>query len=388
MRPRLLFVSNLFPDREEPYRGLDNATLLHHLRSRWDIRVISPRPSLKAWMGGASQLAARAEDELLRPTFVPAPYVPKIGSRWNHLLMAHALRPQLKASHQEFAWDMVLGAWLYPDGCALMRACMDAPVALIAQGSDVHHYLHQPVRRRLILQAAGKAAVVFTRSASLGKMLASAGADSGRVHPLHNGVDTECFRWRDQRGAREEMGVDEQTRLVLFVGNLLPVKDPHLLLEAFDCLRRNDRAGGWQLALAGKGPLRLDLEGKVRALGLASCVKFLGPLPAREIARWMNAADVLCLTSHNEGLPNVVLEAQASGLPVVATDVGGIAEVIDADWKGTLCKSRDPNHLALALRNAASKADRHRIAAHGAQRKWENVAALCHNTLAASLPFQ
>jgi glycosyltransferase involved in cell wall biosynthesis len=102
----------------------------------------------------------------------------------------------------------------------------------------------------------------------------------------------------------------------------------------------------------------------------------------------MNAADVLCLTSHNEGLPNVVLEAQASGLPVVATDVGGIAEVIDADWKGTLCKSRDPNHLALALRNAASKADRHRIAAHGAQRKWENVAALCHNTLAASLPFQ
>jgi glycosyltransferase involved in cell wall biosynthesis len=205
----------------------------------------------------------------------------------------------------------------------------------------------------LILEAAGKAAVVFTRSASLGKMLASAGADSGRVHPLHNGVDTECFRWRDQRGAREDLGVDEQTRIVLFVGNLLPVKDPNLLLEAFDCLRRNDRAGGWQLALAGKGPLRLDLEGKVRALGLASCVKFLGPLPAREIARWMNAADVLCLTSHNEGLPNVVLEAQASGIPVIVSDVGGPRDLVTNGQDGFVTKANDVADLANAIRQLA-----------------------------------
>jgi len=91
MKPRLLFVSNLSPDQAEPYRGLDNATILHHLRDRWDIQVIAPRPALSAWWGRAGAWQPRPEDKVFLPQFLSVPYVPPAGSFWNHRLMASKL---------------------------------------------------------------------------------------------------------------------------------------------------------------------------------------------------------------------------------------------------------------------------------------------------------
>jgi teichuronic acid biosynthesis glycosyltransferase TuaC len=108
---RLLFVSNLFPDQHEPYRGLDNATLLHTLRGRAETRVLAFRPTLpwrrKKWM-------ARPEDAPLRPHYVPTLYIPKFGHRWNHLLYARALRPVLAALRREAPIEAVLASWLSP----------------------------------------------------------------------------------------------------------------------------------------------------------------------------------------------------------------------------------------------------------------------------------
>jgi len=82
---------------------------------------------------------------------------------------------------------------------------------------------------------------------------------------------------------------------------------------------------------------------------MAEQVRFLGGLPALEVARWMNAADVLCLSSHNEGLPNVVIESLASGLPVVATDVGGISELVDRPERGELVAVGDLRRFRMAI---------------------------------------
>ena len=86
--PRLLFISNLFPTMSEPYRGLDNATLLRALTPEFEIRALSPRPALP-W--ARPRFSPRAEDARLRPAWIRAAYVPKIGSRVNHLLMAASL---------------------------------------------------------------------------------------------------------------------------------------------------------------------------------------------------------------------------------------------------------------------------------------------------------
>ena len=325
-KPRLLFVSNLFPDATEPYRGLDNVTVLHHLRDRWDIQVIALRPSLRSWLGRSREWTLRPIDECFNPIFLEAPYVPKFGSRFNHQLMQRRLAPVLR-SHSA---DVVLAAWLYPDAWAVTQSA-EKPCVLIAQGSDVHRYLKDSARRATILEAVGKASATITRSRSLATLLAEAGADSSRLHPIHNGVDTSMFHPGAPSEARTHLGLGSEEHIVLFVGNLLPVKNPHLLLRAFAELPADSR-----LVLAGKGPLRAELEALATELGIASRTRFLGPQTATQIATWMRAADVLCMTSHNEGLPNVVLEARACGLPVVATNVGGIHEVIDAAAKGLL----------------------------------------------------
>jgi glycosyltransferase involved in cell wall biosynthesis len=194
-------------------------------------------------------------------------------------------------------------------------------------------------------------------------------------------VDVTTFREGDREQARAELGLAEAERTVLFVGNLLPVKNPELLLRAFARVKGTS-AVPVRLALAGKGPLREALEQLVASLGIAESVRFLGPLLAPDIARWMQASDVLCLSSLNEGLPNVVLEAMASGLPVVATKVGGIDEIINADWKGRLVASGDEAGLAAALSEILhATPDRSVIARYGSGLSWEATAEAYHQLL-------
>ena len=100
----------------------------------------------------------------------------------------------------------------------------------------------------------------------------------------------------------------------------------------------------------------------------------------------MRSADVLCMSSLNEGLPNVVIEAMASGLPVVATNVGGIHEVIDAPWKGILVPSGDETALANALNNTlASPLDHERIGAYGQGLSWQRTAEAYEDVLRSAL---
>lgn len=373
MRPRLLFISNLFPDASEPYRGLDNVTLLHLLRQHWDVRVVALRPSLKAWFGKTPQWRSREQDTVLEPVFLPVRYAPKIGGLFNHKLILAALNKALPALKKEFAWDLVLASWLFPDGWAAIHAVKE-PCVLIAQGSDVHGYLRSAPRKKAILEAVGRSRGVITRSRSLASLLAQAGAESTKLHPIHNGVDVSVFRPGEKASKPE--------KIILFVGNLLPVKNPELLLRAFARVTPPAR-----LVIAGKGPLRQALEALAASLGIAERVTFLGPQLAPQIAGQMRFADVLCMSSLNEGLPNVVIEAMASGLPVVATNVGGIHEVIDAPWKGILVPSGDETALANALNNAlVSPLDSERIGAYGQGLSWQRTAGAYEDVLRSALP--
>ena len=339
---RLLFISNLFPDDSEPYRGLDNATVLHALRERgWDIRVMAPRtwlPLLKP----VRPLSPRIQDLPFQPHYVPSLYLPKIGGVANHHLMARAVRHGLHKLLATFEPDVTLASWLFPDGWAAWQALRprtNHPVVLLAQGSDVHRYLKSPPRRRAILEALAGSQGCICRSKILATMLVEASAEAVRMHPVHNGIDTLVFC--PDGDLPSGSTIPDTAPVLLFVGNLLPVKDPEFLLKAFAAL--SGRISGQQphLVLAGKGPMRQSLESLAVSLGVQERTHFLGPQSAPQIAAWMRRASLLVMTSINEGLPNVILEAQACGLPVVSTDVGGIHEVVNEDWKGRLTPSGD-----------------------------------------------
>ena len=383
---RILFVSNLFPDSAEPYRGLDNATVLHALRQYHDceIRVLSPRPCLP--FAPFAQRSPRSEDALLLPAYVPARYIPKIGSGLNHQLMRRAIGGPLREIRRKFSWDVMLVSWLYPDGWAAVKVAQLAgmgPVVLIAQGSDVHRYLNIPARRRCILKAVGGSAGVITRSRSLATLLAGAGANSSTLFPITNGINSSTFTSGDREEARRGLGISTAAKLLLYVGNFLEVKNPLLLVRAFSKLCAMLPSEPLQLVMVGKGPLQSAVAAEAAKLGVGDRVMLTGPLLPGEVATWMRAAELFCMTSKNEGLPNVILEAQACGLPVVSTAVGSIEELVDEPWKGGLSSPHDlDGWVREALRLLQAPPERERIAQLGASRTWQLAAGKYHEVLA------
>jgi len=378
---KLLFVSNLFPDAGERYRGLDNATLLHHLASRWDIRVLALRPTLP-W--ATHDWRSRDEDSVFSPGFVAAPYLPKIGSRWNHRLLTRALRSPLRELRAHFAFDAVLASWLFPDACGIAELAPELgfPFAAIAQGSDTHQYLRHPIRRKIMTRLLPNASTIVTRSAELARLLADAGLPRERLQPIYNGVDHTCFAPGDQTEARRELGLPVGRRSILFVGNFYAVKNPLLLVEAHARLLAEPGFHETGLVMAGSGPLEKQARQLARRLGTSPLIHFASRLDAASVARHMRAADVLCLPSRNEGVPNVILEAFACGLPVVASRVGGIPEVHHAPFLGRLVAEGNAPALVDGLRAVLQTSpDRNRIHAHARQFSWQNAANAYHEVL-------
>lgn len=169
---------------------------------------------------------------------------------------------------------------------------------------------------------------------------------ANKIRHVPNGVDTRIFRpdvkLRDT--LRQEWGVSGKF-VWLAVGRIDTPKDYPNLLRAFSIIAR-DRPDSL-LWLAGDGPLRTELDALVRDLEVQEQVRLLGI--RRDIPQLMNAADAYVMSSAWEGLPMVLLEAHACGLPIVATDVGGDREVVIDGVTGFLVPPRQPEALAQAM---------------------------------------
>lgn len=375
---KLLFVSNLFPDHSEPWRGLDNVTLVHALREiepQMEVRVLAFRPSLKT-SSELSHLSPRAEDSVLNPRYFGYHYLPKAGGL-NHWWFERSLEAAQKSVLADFKPDAILAPWLFPDACAVARyaAKRDIPVVAVAQGSDVHQYLGMPMRRRAILKLSRQAKAIVTRSHDLELRLIKAGASSERVQTIYNGVDTKLFRPASKVEARAELKVPPEGRLLLFVGNFLPVKGIDMLLESLALVIKNS-SEPIRLALIGSGPLEPALKQQATELGLLDKLIFVGRQPSSGVARWMQAADAVCLTSHNEGVPNVVLESLSSGRAIISTDVGGISEIIEPIMsKRFLVGNRDKQAFAVAVVDAlAHPVDEQALHQEALPFSWQNCA--------------
>jgi len=336
---RLLFVTNLFPNAAEPTRGMHNAQQVAALSKYCEVKVIAPmhRPVPdEAWRGIA----------VTHPRFISLPMISRPLNGW---LFARAVEPAM--SREQF--DIALVNWAYPDayGVMLVAEKLNFRFATTVQGSDVNVFFENPTRKRQILRALRASRVVFCRSEALHEKLAAAGIEATTVV---NGIDHERFRPMDRVDVCGKLGLDPDRKRILFIGNLLPVKGPTVLATAATQLADVD------VLFVGSGPERITT---------GRCV---GARPHDEIPLWLNASDILCLPSLNEGLPNVALEALACGLPVVASRVGGVPEIVRDNVNGFLVPSSDPAALADALRRAlAMKWDREAIQASVSRFDWD-----------------
>lgn len=249
------------------------------------------------------------------------------------------------------------------------------PIALSVRGSDIH-LMKNGFMRRLNRVIYGRMDIVVGVSEDIAGKLEGVGVEKEKIRVVYNGV-AERFQPGDRGDARSRLQLPPDKFILLFVGLLVPVKGLEVLLEAVKLV------GDARLlcVLVGEGSQREELKKKGVDEGISEQLVFAGRSPSQEIPLWMNGADLLVLPSYSEGRPNVVLEAQACGLPVIATRVGGTPELIQDENNGLLIESGNPGELALKIaelmkdekrRKSLGEAGRESIAQRGLT--WEESA--------------
>jgi glycosyltransferase involved in cell wall biosynthesis len=226
------------------------------------------------------------------------------------------------------------------------------PVVLHTFHGHVFHGYFSPAKTRLFLLMEQLGARLSTRiitiSPSLREEIAQYGVTGrGRIVVIPLGFELEAFA-SQPRGTgdfRRSLGLPNDAKLVGAVGRLVPIKNIPLLLEAAAIARRHDQQ--IHVVLIGDGELRQELQAEVEALGLTEAVVFAGW--RRDLASVYADLDAVVISSHNEGTPASLIEAMATGCPVIATRVGGVPDLISNGRTGRLVPPGDRDALAAAL---------------------------------------
>src|SRR5438093_6731950 len=256
--------------------------------------------------------------------------------------------------HAHFASHPAAVAWV-------IRRLSGIPYSFTAHGSDLHRD-----RRMLAQKVAGAAFVVTISNYNRQVILDECGsAAEGKVTVIHCGVDTEAFQPNGAAGERRG-----RAPRILCIGTLHEVKGQGYLIQA--CQRLAERGVAFEGHPGGDGPDRRDLMRQAARAGIEDRVRFLGQLTQQEVREALREADVVAAPSvptrdgRREGIPVALMEAMASGLPVVASRISGIPELVGEDETGFLVGPRDVEALAGALeRLARDEGLRRRLGAAG-----------------------
>jgi len=370
---KLLTFSTLYPHAGRPTHGIFVETRLRQLVASGQVesRVVAPVPWFpfrqQAFGDYARHALAPSEErrhgiEVLHPRY---PLVPKIGMSMAPVLLAQAVKPALRGLLERYDFDAIDAHYLYPDGvaAAIVGKHFGKPVVLTARGTDVTLIPQYRLPRAMILWAARTAAAMITVSRSLKDGLARLGVPPERITVLRNGVDLDLFRPTERQATRERLGLRKTT--LLSVGHLIERKAHHLAVGALALLP------GMELVVIGDGPELGALRVLAQRAGVADRVRFLPAMRQEELRQYYGAADALILASSREGWANVLLESMACGTPVIASNVGGAAELVTAPAAGVLFESRTPAGLAEAARKLFSAyPDRGATRRHAEQFSW------------------
>ena len=170
------------------------------------------------------------------------------------------------------------------------------------------------------------------------------GFRGNRIDIIRNGIDPERYPPSDRAALKHKLGLDPTRRVLVHVARHHPVKDQATLIRGFARAELPDV----DLVLVGDGPLRDDLESLARSLGVAGRVQFVGI--QSNVPEWLGAAEAFALTSVSEAASLTLLEAMATRLPVVVSNVGGNPEIVTEGVEGLLFPRGDADALAAAVR--------------------------------------
>ncbi|MDE2494602.1 MAG: glycosyltransferase [Alphaproteobacteria bacterium] len=260
---------------------------------------------------------------------------------WAGFVADGCRRRNVALIHAHFANTPAAVAWF-------ASAMSGIPYSFTTHAKDL--YLTAPRTMRMRARKAKFIATCTRYNADYLKTILAEG-DHGKIHVVYHGVDACRFVMRSDATSRPAYG---RPPLVLSVGRLVPKKGLNDLIAACQALHRDGIH--FRCVIVGEGPLRGALEADIARRGLAGIVTLVGAMTHADLVAFYGEADVFVLSPRivadgdRDGIPNVIVEAMAAGVPVISTSVSGIPEVVRNNITGLLVPSETPAALAAALR--------------------------------------
>ena len=396
-QPGLLVFSTLFPSTATPNAGLFIRERMFRVAKQLPVTVVSPRP----WFPGQELIRhfrpyirqRTLKQELQDGVTVYYPRffsVPLILKQLDGVFMAVSSYLLLRRLRKKKMYTILDAHFAYPDGYAatLLGKWLKQPVTITLRGTELPHSKNRWLRPYLV-RALHRASRIFTVSESLRQHAIALGVDPDKIRVMANGVDIDKFYPMDRLEARRRLGIAADARVLISVGALVERKGFHRVIDVLPELIETNPNLHYLIigGASAEGDMRAELEQQVKRLKLASRVHFLGTISPAELKWPLSTADLFVLATSNEGWANVFLEAMACGLPVIATDVGGNAEVVCRTELGTIVPYNDQPALRAALQVALSQSwDRGRIRAYAEENAWDaRIADLTREFIALAL---
>ena len=336
---KILVISQMFPCKRHPTSGIFLANMLMELAKKVDrLIVVTPRVYIpkfltifkkrwkKWWL---DPMTSNENDlEIIRP-FVPfLPGINMLGL--NGVLMYYSLRKTIKKYLKKEKIEIIVGHNILPEAIAATRLGKKygLPVLSWAIGSDIHDFAQSSkLNNYLTKKCLENSNLILATSKELKSCIDKLCNCSVPRKTFYRGIDLGNFcNLPDKNVLKQNLNLKSNNKYILFVGRLIFDKGIYELAEAF--INITKKYSDYHLILLGE---ELEKEALVKIFEDANVlnkVQFKGIAVHKEVARYMKASDLLLFPSWAEGLPNVVIESMAVGLPVVATDVGGIPEIL------------------------------------------------------------
>ena len=349
---KVMEVCQEFPNRYYPQLGTFIKQSIDSIASQnIDITVVSPKPFVLPFSAfpyhNFSKLPRVEHTEkydLHYPRYmyaVPKKYFyPITGISYAHFVSTYAIK-KIKPKP-----DLIHAHFSYPDGFGMIKLAKkwNIPLVISALGTIERKVAYEgSYTSRQIIEAMNFADKILSVSEDLKIHIVNLGINENKVIVVPNGVDTEKFKPRGKENARDLLNLPQDKNIILFVGALRSIKGVDYLIEA----AKKFVGANTELYMVGRDDgLKKSLVKMAQERKIIDFIKFIGPVNHEDIPLWISASDILVLPSLSEGRPNVILEALACEVPVVATDVGGIPELMINGETGYLVPAKNPPELS------------------------------------------
>jgi len=371
---KIIWITSLFPTGKETTKGIYLYRTVKKLSEKFDVITVVIYPSLPPFL----QMLEKPKDAIKtykywKKNFPSNPKPPegiqssaiyyirywRLPRRFfNHLEGYFAYSKAKKIFRKIITKDTIIHSnWIFPSGqlAHILNKKYGIPYIVSLLGTDVHNLkfgtkywekANEVLQNASIISSVSKQLVEKCKKEKIN-------LSNKTVFYLDNIYDETKFLIKPKSLVREKLNFQLNSKIIFFAGGLVPVKNVATLVKAF--ARLNTSFNNAKLLLAGAGIDKGMLQQLTHKFSCNSDVIFLGNLPSENLINYYNASDVFCLPSKNEGTPNVIVESLLCGTPVVASNVGGIPDVIQNEKNGYLFNPTDVDELERMLIKALSK---------------------------------